>query len=67
LNYSRSEVIPTKTVIRNMLIRVVQSWIHKKMEWNVKVVMEEPGHCISNRPIQLIRNYRARRKVESKK
>ena len=63
LNYSRSEAIRTRTVIRNALIKVVQSGIRKKTEWNVKVVMKEPGHPSGKIQSQSRRSNRRKKKV----
>jgi hypothetical protein len=60
LNYSRTEAIRTKTIIRNVLIRVIQADVRKKTDWNVELVMEEAGHSTRDESRPLRRTYRSR-------
>ena len=66
LNYRRSEAIRTRTVVRNALIKVIQSGLQKKTDWNVKIVMEEPGQRASSKPSYSRRSNRSKRKVDAR-
>ena len=40
LNYSRTEVLHTRKIIRNAVIDVIERGLHHETDWNVKVVLE---------------------------
>lgn len=54
LYYNMIEAIRTMNLIKNALIRVIQSSMLKKTDWNVKLVMEEVGNSTrdESRPLR---------------
>lgn len=65
LNYSRSNVIRTRTIILDALIGVIQIGLRNETEWNVKVIMamsnEDPS---TNGRQKTRRSHKIRRKVD---
>ena len=65
LNYSRTEALHTRKVIRNAVIDVIERGLHHETDWNVKVVLETVKQArIRRRPVAK-RHRRVKVKVRS--
>ena len=67
LNYSRSDAIRTRTVIRRALVDVFEVRRRRNTDWNMRVVMAKEGEPAIHSRMQARRSHKARKKVETTK
>ena len=65
LNYSRTEALRTRKVIRNAVIDVIERGLHHETDWNVKVVLETAEQARTRRRPAAKRHRQVRVKVRS--
>ena len=65
LRYSRSDVIRTRTIIRDTLTGVIEAGNRRKTEWNVEVIMASNEEQPIKAKYQCRHSYRRRKKADT--